>query len=95
MTLKDRWDEEGCHCPEIRLGQRWLPYCEGEDVIVPEDREPLQLRCPECQRGLVRFSDLVPSDPIVEEACGLPFTDVTYRCLGCGWVNFISVPETA
>jgi hypothetical protein len=85
----------GCHCPEVVQEGGTRPLCEVDRVrgIDLLDREPADLRCPHCRRGvyvalMMPVFEVEPWFDVEPVPLALvdPGTVVAFRCLaGCGW----------
>ena len=102
MNLSDG----ACHCPEVVREDGVWPLCEvdrlGDRAIDLEDREPANIRCPQCHRGVYvagmmpvmeapePWFDVQPMPLAVVE----PGAVAALRCLaGCGWALVASSLE--
>jgi hypothetical protein len=97
---------QGCRCPEVHVDGEWVPFCEaGVDQVrrLPDAAcaEPVNFRCPDCKRGIVRTGvklddaeDMERDGRAVAGHFGVeppprnddhPWVRIDFRCCSCRW----------
>lgn len=80
-----------CHCPEVHVDGEWIPFCESMEQMDAADPEPVNLRCPDCQRGVIRIGSRPAADEMEEHDEDDPWVRVTFRCSSCCWSDYVIV----
>jgi hypothetical protein len=106
---------QGCRCPEVHVDGAWVPFCEtGVDQVrrLPDAAcaEPVNFRCPDCKRGVVRTGvklddadDMERAGRAVAGYFGVeppprdddhPWVRIDFRCCSCRWRDYVQVRES-
>jgi hypothetical protein len=55
------------------------------------DPEPVNFRCPDCQRGVIRSGSRSAADEMEEHDEDDPWVRVTFCCSTCRWSDYVIV----